>query len=313
MTSILAIVLPIFSLIFAGWLVRRIGVMGPHATSELNRFVVYLALPALLFDIVARSNWHELWQPNFVAVFILSTMAVFALTVVLHAKRFGFDADGPVLGLAASYPNTGFLGFPLLLAALGPSSNTLTLISTIIVACVLFAGAIVLIEIRLHAGSHPIKVAAKVGKSLATNPLIVAPAVACFFPTTGAVVPQSVEMFLKLLGGAASPAALVGLGLFLGEKRIAAKGGGILTALLVTLKLAVHPLLAYLLAVALFPLNAPARHAAVLLAMLPTGTGPFMLAEFYGREAGVTARVILVSTILSIVTISAYISAIGHI
>ncbi|PNU06265.1 transporter [Novosphingobium guangzhouense] len=311
MTSILGIVLPIFSLIFAGWLVRRIGVMGPHATSELNRFVVYLALPALLFDIVARSSWHELWQPNFVAVFTLSTMAVFILTVAVHGGRFGFQPDGPVLGLAASYPNTGFLGFPLLLGALGAWSNTLTLISTIIVACVLFAGAIVMIEVRLHAGSHPARVAMKVGKSLATNPLIVAPVIACVFPSTGAAVPQPVEVFLKLLGGAASPAALVGLGLFLGERRPAAKDAGILTSVLVALKLAVHPLLTWLLAITVFPLDAPTRHAAVLLAMLPTGTGPFMLAEFYRREAGVTARVILISTVLSVVSVSAYISAIS--
>jgi len=310
-TSILGIVLPIFSLIFAGWLVRRLGVMGPQATSELNRFVVYLALPALLFDIVAKSSWHQLWQPQFVAVFALSTASVFALTMLLHARRSGFDADGPVLGLASAYPNTGYLGFPLLLGVLGPSSNTLTLIATIIVACVLFALAIVLIEIRLHVGSHPLRVAAKVTKSLAKNPLIVAPIVATFFPATGLAVPVPIEAFLKLLGGAASPAALVGLGLFLAEKRPRAEGADMLTASLIALKLIGQPALAWLLATTLFRLDGPALHAAVLLAMLPTGTGPFMLAEFYGREAGVTARVILISTVLSILTISTYLTLIG--
>ncbi|KMS59303.1 transporter [Novosphingobium barchaimii LL02] len=312
MTSILAIVLPIFALIFAGWLVRRIGVMGPQASSELNRFVVYLALPALLFDIVAGSSWKDLWQLHFVAVFTISTMVVFILTILLHARKSGLDADGPVLGLASAYPNTGYLGFPLLLAALGPSSNTLTLISTIIVACVLFAGAIVMIEVRLHVGSHPLKVAAKVAKSLAKNPLIVAPVVAAFFPAGGLAVPHPVGVFLKLLGAAASPCALVGLGLFLAQKRpTEERSDARLTGLLVALKLVVHPALAWLLATTLFPLSAPARHAAVLLAMLPTGTGPFMLAEFYGREAGITARVILVSTVLSIATISVYLAAIG--
>jgi predicted permease len=310
-TSILGIVLPIFSLIFAGWLVRRLGVMGPQATSELNRFVVYLALPALLFDIVAKSSWHQLWQPQFVAVFALSTASVFALTMLLHARRSGFDADGPVLGLASAYPNTGYLGFPLLLGVLGPSSNTLTLIATIIVACVLFALAIVLIEIRLHVGSHPLRVAAKVTKSLAKNPLIVAPIVATFFPATGLAVPVPIEAFLKLLGGAASPAALVGLGLFLAEKRPKAKGTDMLTASLIALKLIGQPALAWLLATTLFRLDGPALQAAILLAMLPTGTGPFMLAEFYGREAGVTARVILISTVLSILTISTYLTLIG--
>jgi predicted permease len=47
---------------------------------------------------------------------------------------------------------------------------------------------------------------------------------------------------------------------------------------------------------------------AVLMAALPTGTGPFMIAEFYGREAGITARVVLVSTVLSLLTITAYLA-----
>lgn len=312
MTSILGIVLPVFALIFAGWLVRRIGVMGPNATGELNRFVVYLALPALLFDIVAGSSWEQLWQPHFVAVFMLSTAAVFLLTVLLHGWRTGFDADGPVLGLATGYSNTGYLGFPLLLAALGPASNTLTLISTIITACVLFGAAIVLIEVRLHVGSRPLQVLGNVAKSLAKNPLIVAPIIAAFFPATGLEIPHPVQVFLKLLGAAASPCALVGLGLFLAQERPKQEGRVCgQTALLVVLKLVVHPALAWLLATTLFPLTAPARHAAVLLAMLPTGTGPFMLAEFYGREAGVTARAILVSTVLSIATISAYLASIS--
>jgi hypothetical protein len=67
MLSTLTVVLPIFALIFAGWLVRRIGVLGEHATTELNRFVVYLALPALLFDIIAKALWFDIWQPAFIA------------------------------------------------------------------------------------------------------------------------------------------------------------------------------------------------------------------------------------------------------
>jgi len=64
MISTLTVVLPIFALIFAGWLVRRLGILGPQATTELNRFVVYLSLPALLFDIVAHARWADLWQPG---------------------------------------------------------------------------------------------------------------------------------------------------------------------------------------------------------------------------------------------------------
>ena len=58
-------------------------------------------------------------------------------------------------------------------------------------------------------------------------------------------------------------------------------------------------------------LPAPMVHIAVLLAALPTGTGPFMLAEFYGREARLTGSVVLATTALSVLTVSAYLALAG--
>ena len=118
MLSPFLIVLPIFALIFAGWLARRIGVLGPNATTELNRFVVWLALPALLFDIMAHTQSADLWQPGFIAVFGLSSAAVFVLTIAIRLRGARHLADAAIDGLHAGYANTGFLGFPLALAVL---------------------------------------------------------------------------------------------------------------------------------------------------------------------------------------------------
>ncbi|SAK90069.1 auxin efflux carrier [Caballeronia ptereochthonis] len=63
--SALQIILPVFGLIFAGYACRKLNKLGPAAASELNRFVVYLALPALLFDIMAKTPWSMLDQPAF--------------------------------------------------------------------------------------------------------------------------------------------------------------------------------------------------------------------------------------------------------
>ena len=54
----------------------------------------------------------------------------------------------------------------------------------------------------------------------------------------------------------------------------------------------------------LVALPVPQVRAAILLAALPTGTGPFMLAELYGRAAGSAARVVVLSTLGSIVTLT---------
>ncbi|WEK47509.1 MAG: AEC family transporter [Candidatus Andeanibacterium colombiense] len=309
MLAVLSIVLPIFALIFAGWGARRIGVLGPHATNELNRFVVYLALPALLFDIVAKARWSDIWQPGFIGAFGLGAALVFVFTVAIRLRARLHLADAAIDGLNAAYANTAFIGFPLTLAVFGPAALPPTLIATIVTVCLLFAAALVLIEIGLQTERHPRRMAAKVAGSLARNPLLVAPALGALFLAFGIGVPAPLDRFLTLLGGAASPCALVALGLFLARERPAdARPAHGATALLVALKLVAQPLVTWLLAAYVFHLSPQLTHIAVLIAALPNGTGAFMLAEFYRREAGVTSRALLVSTVLSLATITLYLS-----
>ncbi|MDQ0393167.1 AEC family transporter [Labrys monachus] len=311
MFSTFMVVLPIFALILAGFLVRRLGVLGPAATTELNRFVVYLALPALLFDIIAHTRWADVWQPGFIGAFGLSSFAVFALTVAARRRGPRHLADAAIDGLNAGYANTGFIGFPLVLVALGREALAPAAVATIITVCVLFAVAIVLIETGLQTEKRRGRLAMKVARSLARNPLLVAPLLGALVPICGLAVPDPVEAFLKLLGGAAAPCALVTLGLFLAQKRAQSAPDTGSTAALVGLKLVLQPVLAWGLATFVFGLSPLLTHTAVLLAALPTGTGPFMLAEFYRREAQVTSRVILASTVVSILTVSGYLAWAG--
>lgn len=308
MLSVLLVVLPIFALILAGWVTRRIGVLGPNATFELNRFVVYLALPALLFDIIAKARWSEVWRPGFVAAFGAGAAIVFLLTLVLRRRGSRPLADATVDGLNAAYANTGFIGFPLVAAVLDAGALAPTMIATILTACVLFAVALVLIEIDLQTERHPGRLAMTVARSLGRNPLLLAPLAGGVVLALGVPLPAPFERFLTLLGGAASPCALVCLGLFLAERRDDVKPAAGAVSLLVALKLLVHPLATWLTARFLLHLTPDLTDTAVLLAALPTGTGPFMVAEFYRREAGITSRVVLISTIISVLTITLYLS-----
>ncbi len=307
MLATFLVVLPIFALIFAGWFARRIDVLRDHGAAELNRFVVYLALPAMLIEIIITARWADIWQPAFVAAFGLSALLLFALTLFVQWRRRGDLADAAIDGLNAGYANTGFIGFPLALVALGPAALAPTVVATIITACLLFALAIMLIEIGLQSGASRGAIMAKAGGRLVRNPILVAPLVGFAFAASGLTLPAPAETFLKLLAAAASPCALVALGAFLASERKAA-GEGRDSLTLVVAKLAGQPLAAWLLATFVFRLPAPLTHAAVLLAALPTGTGPFMLAELYGRRAEVTSRVILLSTIVSVFTVSAYLA-----
>ncbi|WP_434113220.1 AEC family transporter [Paraburkholderia caffeinilytica] len=312
MLATLEILLPVFGLIFAGFACRRRGVLGPNSASELNRFVVWLALPALLFDTMAHATWLQLYQPAFVAAFSIGCIGVFLPILVMRMVSGRHLADASVDAIAASYPNTGYIGFPLGVIAFGSASLTPTTIATILVACVLFALAIVLIEVGLQTERTPHKLGLKVLGSLARNPLIVSPIAGVLFASTHVALPQSAETFLKLLSGAASPCALVSLGLFLAEKRPSEAGERGISLLLTGVKLLVQPALTWWLAARVFGLSPALVEMAVVLAALPTGTGPFMLAEFYEREAHITSRTILLSTVGSVATLSLLLLVMGH-
>lgn len=305
MLTNLSIVLPIFALILAGWIARRSGALGPNATREVNRLVVYLALPALLFDIMANAKRDEIWQPGFILAFTLGCAVIFIGTLWWRMAKGRHLADAAIDALNASYANTGFVGFPLVFSLVGETGMGPTLIATILTVCVLFAVAIILIEGGLQSETRRRDIVLKTGKSLARNPLLIAPVLGLAVMLSGLPLPAPVHSFMKLLGGAASPCALIALGLFLAGMQADKATERFSTAgILVVLKLVVQPAVTWVIAGPILQLPASTVQIAVLLAALPTGTGPFMLAEFYNREASLTGRVVLVSTVLSIATIS---------
>ena len=306
MSLIVNAVFPLFALILLGFLCGRNNLLGAGSVDSLNKFVVYMALPALLFQSMAKITWEEINQPGYVAATVLSIAIVFAVSYFLDRNRRGRLADASIEGLAASYANAGFMGIPLCLMLFGDAGLPPVVIATLFTACGLFAFSIVLIEIDLQAAPGVWRTASKVGKALALNPLVIAPVLGLFMAGMQWPLPYAVEQFTTLLGAAASPCALVTIGLFLAEGKSTHHHSTVWR--IVALKLILHPLIAYVLAYWVFDMPPLWAHTAILLAALPVGTGPFMLATLYNREPAVTSRAILLSTVLSLLTVSLLVS-----
>jgi malonate transporter and related proteins len=303
MSYVLSTLLPIFGLILIGFIGRRSRRLGDHAASELNRFVVWFCLPALLIRVTATSTLEQIWHPQFILAFSLSTLLVFAGTVIYQLKRRRQLADACIDGLGAAYANTGYVGIPLCLFVLGEAGLEPALIASLIVVCVLFSIAIVGIEAGLQSEGSTLTVIRKVLLALLKNPLVVSPVIGVGWNISGMGMAEPVLKFLNLLGDATTPCALVSLGAFLALRQPLSTEG---TAGLVLIKLIVHPLLTWILAVPVFHLPALWANAAVLLSALPTGTGPYMLAEYYGRGGAGVSRTVLLSTVGSLLTLSVY-------
>ena len=302
MLYVFNVVLPVFLLILIGYVGGRAGKLGINASVELNRFVVWLALPAQLFNFAANSGWQTLWQPGFITAFFLSCLIVFVLVLLVSWVCHRDLAAASFNGLSASYSNTGYMGIPLCALALGQDGLAPAIISTFIVF-VMFALATVLIEIGILSHKKPHEIGLSVIKSLCTNPLLVAPVAGLLWASSDLTLYDPIAQVIAFLAAASTPCALVSIGLFLMQKSTAApaQAWGISLA-----KLILQPLIAWVIAGPILELPALWVSAIIILSALPTGTGPFMLAQYYKADGSVISRVVLITTVSSLLTLSLF-------
>ena len=302
MIYVFNVLFPVFALILLGYLSGKSGKLGANASIELNRFVIWLALPAQLFNFAANSGWETLWQPGFIAAFLVSALIVFVLVLIFYRYQGRDLAAASFVGLSASYSNTGYMGIPLCLLALGQDGLAPAIIATFLVF-ILFALATILIEIDMLSHKKPHEIVWSVLKSLASNPLLVSPVLGLAWSASGWVIYDPLAQVISFLAAAATPCALVSIGLFLIRKdeNASSKVWGISFG-----KLIIQPIIAWLIAGPLLELPTLWVNAAVILAAMPTGTGPYMLAQYYMADGRVISRVVLVTTVGSLLTLSLF-------
>jgi hypothetical protein len=309
MRAVINAALPIFALILTGYICGKLKVLGDRAIDALNRFAVYLALPALLFRGMTRITFEQFSQAGFPAAFAIGIAVPFAIAFVLARRRKCRVGQASIEGLDAGYANVGFMGIPLCLLVFGDSSMPAAVIATLFTACLLFAFAIIMIEADVQRASSVGRTVRNLLLSLARNPLVLGSAAGLIIGMKGWPLPAPVDQFAAVLGGAASPVALVCVGLFLAHERMAPEVSPV--AVLVLLKLIGQPAVTAVLVFYVFHMPAVWSHSAVLLSALPIGSGPFVLANLYGLEAKVTSGAILLSHLCSVVTVSLLVAWLG--
>jgi len=311
LTTFLSI-LPVFTLILAGYGAGKSGIIPPAANKELNRFIIWLALPALMFSIVAKTDWNSFWDRDFIIVIMSASVIIYVIGMVLGRLRGLPVADMAIDGLNASYSNAAYIGLPLFLIALGPKSSPYVIVAATLMLLSLYALSIISIELghnRSEGFGHAI---GKAAIALIRNPVMIGPLAGLFWWMSGRTLPTPIDQFTHMLGVAASPTALVAIGLFLAESPLqSALTSRPIWALTVT-KLVLHPLISALIAGPLLGMSGFTVTMAVAIAALPTGTGPFMVAGFYARDGKVTSGTIFLSTIISVMTITAILTLLPH-
>ncbi|MGZ5130702.1 MAG: AEC family transporter, partial [Caldimonas sp.] len=89
MQAILAVTVPFFALVLLGWLAARAGPLPVSAIPGLNAFVLFFALPCMLFRFGASLPLERLADPALLAIYLVSALLMIALTVAMTVRRRG--------------------------------------------------------------------------------------------------------------------------------------------------------------------------------------------------------------------------------
>ena len=323
MLQILSVTIPFFALVLGGYVVARRRWMPLEAIPGLNTFVLFFALPCMLYRFGANSPVAMLLDAGVVAVYLLAAAGVVALTLLFTRRgRVGWN-DAAFGALVAAFPNSGFIGVPLVADLLGSRAAGPAIVS--LTLDMVFTTSLCVALSRLGTAEvHGIGRAVVAAlRGVFSNPLpwaIVAGAVAA---ATGFELPGPVKHTVGMLADAASPVALFTLGAMLARAQInaarreaaIAPGGrrpwGDVPEVAV-FKLLLHPALVFGIGHGLRALGVPldgfSLTVLVLVAALPGASNVTMLAERYGADSGRIARIVMLTTGVSFVTFTAIVS-----
>jgi auxin efflux carrier (AEC) len=295
--TILAIIL----LILIGYIAKRIGLLKPEDSLTLNKVVINIAIPSLIFLAMFNADLSNLKILLPITLICIITGILCGLLVYIFSRARGYSKKTrwTLVGTSTLF-NSGFLGYPIVLGIFGATGlvravfydmgSTILFLSLGIFFILIFGG----------------KYTSIIKRTVLFPPLwgIILGILANILHLNPGFIPLDV---LKYLSGAAIPLIMISLGLSL-------EAGGLKNyfgaASFVTLtRLIISPMIAILM-VYILGLHGLEGTVTVVEAGMPAAMLSLVLAASYDLDVNAAAACIFLSTVMSMITLPILISLI---
>ncbi|MEX0344124.1 MAG: AEC family transporter [Rhizobiaceae bacterium] len=310
MSDVIGLIIPFFGLILLGVIAARTAKLPDDALGWINVFIIYFALPALFFQLLSKTPVDQLTEWSYISGTVLATFLVFSIMFVGSLLLQKGLAESTIKGLAAAYGNIGYMGPGIAILAFGQGAAVPVALIFCFENLMHFTIAPLMMALAGKSDESPFILAGQIVKKIVLHPFIVATA----FGVTAAVlrleIPGPLDRLLVTLSQAAAPCALFAMGVTLVSRPLKRLPSTIVQISI--LKLAVHPVLCYLILSWIGDFSPVWAFTAVLLAALPTATNVFVIGQQYGVWVERASASILITTVLSVVTVTVILYAIKN-
>ena len=296
MFDVVLSLVPVFSLIALGAVLRRFSLLQPEGWAALERLTYFVLFPPLMFMSIVEGSFagaDALMLGQVLAGTVLAMAAFMTLARPLLSR------DGPQFSsiFQAGLRWNGYIALGVISGLFGERGLGLAAVGFAVLVPI--NNVLSVLVLSRYAGTTPAPFR-KVVRSIATNPLILSTLLAIILVQAGVRVSPPVADTLNLLGDATISLGLicVGAALDFGAMREAkwplAAG--------VILRLAIMPAVTFGLANAL-GLTGMALQIAMICVAAPVATSAYILARQLGGDARLMANIVTLTTLLSLATI----------
>ncbi len=313
MAEILNLSLPFFGLILLGFIAARLWREGEQGLRWLNIFLIFFALPALIFKNVASAPFEQLIGWPFMLA--TSSVTIAAYLGVFAAARFVFSVpyrEAVLRGVAGSYGNVGYMGLPLAVAFFGPEAAVPAALVFCFDCTLQFAltAFLVTIDHEQNQDAHWGEVALRITREVIGHPFILATLAGFLASALDFSAPGALGTIIDMLTNSAGPSALFALGVTVGLQKITGIGREL--PMIAVVKTVLQPAIALLIVGLLPGINPVWLQVAVMMAALPTASNAFILASQYKAYVAGASTAVIVTTVISAVTIPVIVYFIQH-
>lgn len=303
LSGLLNLLAPFFGLIAVGFACGRLVPQPEGATGWLQFFLVYVALPCLLFKLISDKPVDEIASWRFILGTTSATAAAFALSFAIGLRATGDMAQAVVQGVAGSYANVGYMGPPLVLAALGPEANAPVALVLVFDNLFIFSVVPLMMAIAGAERGSLARTLREIAVGFATHPFNIAALAGVAVGAAHVGLPLALDRTVGWAAQAAAPTALFLLGIVVGSRPLERLPADV--PLVIGVKLLGHPVLVLLFLWGLGVRGEVWTFAAVTMAALPPALNIFVIAAQYRTGMERASAAVLVGTVASVVTLTA--------
>jgi predicted permease len=301
MNTLLQTLLPVFGLMALGYGSTRARVIDQGGLRGLVLFVFTFSIPALLLSSLATLEVPEDIEWGFMVAFYLGSLVTWALGLALGRFAFGRPlADQAIFGLGAAFSNLFLIGLPVVLTALGDEASFPMMLIIGFHSATFLPLTVLLVQTDPERDDRTARLA--VFGDVLRNPVIAALLLGTAVNALDVTLWPPILSVLDLLGAAAIPCALFALGGSLDGYPV--DGDAAPSIGLAVLKLVVHPLLVWLIAVPILGLSGISVAVAVLMAAMPSAVFVYLFGARYDAAPMIGARVVVLTSVASFVTLA---------